>query len=369
MKRTKNPRILLVAPLPPPINGSCMVSQQIKDSHLVNDRFRCDWVNLSTSPRMEDLGKNSPTKILRYAASLLRTFWLLLTHRYRYCYLAITCHGIPFLKNAPFVLLCKLFRRKIIIHHHNKGMSADVDKWPYKWLLPLVYRNAKVVLLSWRLYPDIERVVPKENVAICPNGIKDTFHDVDIERNNATPHLLFLSNLIESKGVLVLLDALKILTDRGVRYVCNYVGGETTEIDAERMTIEINHRGLRDQVLYLGRKQGNAKADILANSDVFVLPTYYSNECFPLVLLEAMQFALPCITTDEGGIRDIVIDGETGLICPKHDATALADALQKLITDKDLRRTMAKKAQTRQRELFTEMAFENRMVEIITNCD
>ena len=100
----------------------------------------------------------------------------LMHRRYDLCYLAITCHGIGFLKDAPFVLLCKLFGKKIVIHQHNKGMSRDVKQWPYRWLLPLVYRNTKVILLSWRLYPDIENVVRKEQILICPNGIPEETH-------------------------------------------------------------------------------------------------------------------------------------------------------------------------------------------------
>ncbi|MBE6340891.1 MAG: glycosyltransferase family 4 protein [Bacteroidales bacterium] len=367
MKTIPKPRILFVAPLPPPINGSCIVSQQIKDSTLINEKFRCDWVNLSTSSRMEELGKNSAMKIMRYAASLFRMFCLLLSHRYSLCYLAITCHGVPFLKNAPFVLLCKLFRRKIIIHQHNKGMSADTDKWPYRWLFPLVYSKARVVLLSWHLYADIESVVSKENVLICPNGVGAETLSAEAHSNNQLPHLLFLSNLIESKGVLVLLDALKILVDRGLQYVCNYVGGETVEVDFERLATEINSRNLGERVHYLGRRQGREKEYIMEQSDVFVFPTYYHNECFPLVLLEAMQHALPCVTTNEGGIADIVVDGETGIICPQRDAVALADALQKLITDKTMRLTMGRNGQSRQKALFTEKAFEERMTNILVS--
>ena len=148
------------------------MSQQIKDSKLINDSFDCDWVNLSTSRRMDEIGKTTLAKPFRLFGALCKEFWLLLAHNYDLCYLAITCHGIGFLKDAPFVLLAKLFRKKIVIHQHNKGMGNDVDKWPYRWLLPLCYKNANVILLSWYLYPDIEKVVPKENVVICPNGIK-----------------------------------------------------------------------------------------------------------------------------------------------------------------------------------------------------
>ena len=158
MKKT---RILFITPLPPPVHGSAMVSQYIKDCKELQDEFQCDFVNLSTSRTIDEIGQNSIKKYWRFIMSYMLTFWKLLIHRYAFCYLAITCHGLGFLKDAPFVLLCKLFRRKIVIHQHNKGMSNCVGKQPYKWLLPLVYKNTKVILLSWYLYPDIEKVVKK----------------------------------------------------------------------------------------------------------------------------------------------------------------------------------------------------------------
>ena len=58
----------------------------------------------------------------------------------------------------------------------------------------------------------------------------------------------------------------------------------------------------------MGRKYGEEKERLFRESDIFVFPTYYDIECFPLVLLEAMQYGLPCVNTDEGGIRDIVVN-------------------------------------------------------------
>ena len=101
----------------------------------------------------------------------LKTLWLLLTHRYDLCYLAITCHGIGFLKDAPFVWLCKMFGCRVLIHQHNKGMSNCIERWPYRWLIPYIYKRARVMLLSWHLYPDIAKVVKREQVVICANGI------------------------------------------------------------------------------------------------------------------------------------------------------------------------------------------------------
>lgn len=356
--------VLFIVPLPPPVHGSAMVCQQIRDSRIINEAFRCDYVNLSTSRRMDEVGKFNPVKIVRMATTFFETFWLLLTHRYNACYLALACHGGAFLKDAPFVLLCKLFRRKIVIHQHNKGMAADVDRWPYRWLLPLVYRNVKVILLSWHLYPDMEKVVPSENVVVCPNGIAVPDNAYE-ERNNAVPHLLFLSNLMESKGVFVLLDALKMLVDKGLSFYCDFVGGETKEIDEERLKQEVKKRGLNQFVNYHGRKYGAEKDMFFEQSNIFIHPTY--NDCFPLVLLEAMAHYLPIVTTDEGGIPDVVQDGINGIICERRNAQSLADGIERLLKDSALRRQMAVAGHKRLLEEFTTELFEKRMKEILIN--
>ena len=368
-KRNKTPRVLFIATLPPPVHGSAVVSRQIKDSKLINEAFYCDWVNLSTSRRMDEIGKKTLAKPFRLTGALCKEFWLLLTHHYDLCYLAITCHGVGFLKDAPFVLMAKLFRRKIVIHQHNKGMASDVDRWPYRWLLPLCYKNAKVILLSWYLYPDIEKVVPKENVVICPNGIKvqefKSSGEQDSLETNHVPRLLFLSNLIESKGVFVLLDALKILKDKGYSFICDFVGGETKEIDAIRFIEEVEMRGLNGIALYLGRKYGETKEEAFEQSDVFVLPTL--NDCFPLVLLEAMAHKKPVVATNEGGIPDVVKDGENGLIAERKDSESLAHCIGRLLESEELRKRMGEDGYKKLKAQFTEEMFEKRMKEILSN--
>ena len=360
------PRMLFITPLPPPVHGSAMVSQYIKDCKELQDEFQCDFVNLSTSRNIDEIGKRSIMKYIRFIGAYFITFWKLLTHRYALCYLAITCHGMGFLKDAPFVLLCKLFRRKIVIHQHNKGMSKCVDKQPYKWLLPLVYRNTKVILLSWYLYPDIEKVVKKEQILICPNGIPELFDkEPHFERNNQVPNLLFLSNLIPSKGVYVLLDACKILKEKGYKFVCNFVGGESKEITKEVFEKAVDERGLNEIVYYKGPKYGNEKNAFFSNADIFVFPTYYFNECFPLVLLEAMQYKLPIITSCEGGIPDIVTNGENGFVCKTNDVDTTSDAIEKLLKDSGLRTQMGNNGHKLFRENFTLSVFNKNITWIL----
>lgn len=360
----KKPRILFITPLPPPVHGSAMVSQYIKDCKELQEEFVCDFVNLSTSRNIDEIGKKSLMKYIRFIGAYFITIWKLLTHRYSLCYLAITCHGMGFLKDAPFVLLCKLFRRRVVIHQHNKGMSNSVDKQPYKWLMPLVYRNTKVILLSWYLYPDIEKVVKKEQILICPNGIPELFDkEPHFERKNQVPNLLFLSNLIPSKGVYVLLDACKILKEKGYKFVCNFVGGESKEITKEVFEKAVDERGLNEIVYYKGPKYGDEKNEFFANSDIFVQPTL--NDCFPLTLLEAMQYKLPLVSTDEGAVPDMVKKEGNGFICKRNDVDSTANAIKELLDSKEQRILMGKNGYRLFKEQFTLEVFNKNITKIL----
>lgn len=331
---------------------------------MINKVYICDFVNLSTSRKMDEIGKRSLKKIFRFVSSYIAVFFKLLFNHYNLCYLAITCQGIGFLKDAPFVLLCKLFGRKVVIHQHNKGMSHCVDRWPYRWLLPLVYRDTKVILLSWHLYDDISKVVKREQVLICPNGIPEMLVRTSVsERNNLVPRLLFLSNLIESKGVYVLLDTCKILKDKGYKFVCNFIGGESKEINRFVFKAALKERGLNECVVYHGPKYGSEKEEYWQTTDIFIQPTY--EDCFPLTILEAMQHGKPVVSTDEGAIPDLVIENKNGFVCKRKDVDSLVVALEKLLNDKKLREDMGDNGYQIYKNKFTLDVFEKNMNDIL----
>lgn len=120
-------------------------------------------------------------------------------------------------------------------------------------------------------------------------------------------------------------------------------------------------------VFYYGKKYGVDKALFFRNADIFVFPTYYPNECFPLVLLEAMEYAIPCISTNEGGISDIIEDHRSGYLVPRNDADMLAEKIAFLIDHPEERYAMGREGRRKFKNAFTLDYFECRIADILSN--
>ena len=116
---------------------------------------------------------------------------------------------------------------------------------------------------------------------------------------------------------------------------------------------------------YWGRRYGSEKDVFWKDADIFVFPTYYHNECFPLVILEAMEQGLSVISTNEGGIPDIIGNGNSGYTVEKNNPSSLASAIELLIKDPELLNSMGKAGRQLFEEKFTEEVFEKRMKECL----
>lgn len=337
-----------------------MMGKYVHDSKLINEEFRCHYINLTTAENLQDIGKGSVKKYLRYLGIIGKVVLRVVTFKPQLVYVTPTACGGGFYKDFVVVQLLKLLRRKVVVHYHNKGVVTRQDKKLDDWMYRRFFKGIKVILLSDALYEDVKKYVKREDVLICENGIPGNAVDAkDITRANTTPRILFLSNLLIAKGVFVLLDALKMLDDKKLNFICDFVGAETNEIDAQRFQEEVEMRNLQNKVAYLGKKYGEEKENLYKKSDFFILPTL--NECFPLVLLEAMQHALPCVASEVGGISSIIRHGENGYLVEMNNPKALADSIEKLLMDADLRKNMGENGWMKFKSDFTLEAFEKRM--------
>ena len=342
------------------------MGQYIRKSNLINKTFKCRYIILGTSADFSEIGKFQIQKVFKYIFIIFSSIRNLLFHRPDLCYFAITVKGLAFYKDLIIVILFKCFGVKLIYHLHNKGVSICKDKAIYNFFYKLVFNNAEVILLSKNLYQDIDKYVPYNSIYICPNGIpSNNYSSERILTYKKKINILFFSNLYRSKGVYVLLNALKVLKKKGIPFQGTFAGG-FGDITGEQFQNKLIDCNIDNNVIYIGEINENDKRSMFINADIFAFPTYF--ETFGLVNIEAMKYGLPVISTFEGGIPDIIEDGKTGFLIPKHEVNSLADKLEILIKNNELRKSMGMKGRLRFERNFTLQKFENRMNIILLKC-
>lgn len=350
---------------PPPVHGSAVVGKQIMESKLVNDAFRGRYINLILSRKVSDSGKTSAMKIARFVKVWFQLLGTLLFHRPHLCYYALTTTGLGLRKDLILIALIRLFRIKIVYHIHNRGIIKEKKSRMKVLCYRFVFKNARVILLSKHLYYDVEAYVSPPDVLYCPNGIAD--YQPGIGYLSPTIHrpfrILFLSNLMKEKGVFVLVEACVILQRKGYIFQCDFVGGEG-DVKGSELAAFAKHRGLTTEVNYLGKRYGKLKEMVFEEADVFVLPSRC--DCFPLVILEAMQHRLPVISFAEGGIPDMVDDGVTGYLLSRDEgASDIAGRIEHLMNHSWLREEMGANGRVKYENYFTLGVFERRLLSIL----
>lgn len=353
-------KALFILQIPPPNHGASAVGESIMKSSKINHKVNIDYVRFSTVPKSNHF--KVLFRIIAFASLYIKVFYRLCCHRYNLIYLTPTLTGLAFYKDFFVVLIVKLFSKNIVYHFHNKGIS--VNKAVPKFIKRFFFKNVKVILLSKKLYSDISNYVEEKNVSYCANGVLSNSSQTKNKIINENIRLLFLSNLIESKGVFVLLEACRDLVKRNLAFSCHFVG-PFYNINEEKFFSYINKNHLQQYVKYHGAKYNNDKIEMFKMADLFVFPTFYSDECFPLVILEAMSYGLPVISTNEGAISEIIDDGENGFIVEKKDAIDLADKIEILINDKHRLIEMGKAAKTKFENTYTFANFETNFMRIL----
>jgi len=179
--------------------------------------------------------------------------------------------------------------------------------------------------------------------------------------------LVSICRLVKGKAVDLVLRALKILAARGIpyRYVIGGDGRERGSLEAL-----VDELGLRDRVHFKGSVEGQAKWSLLRDADVFVMPSRFDpafpwpwRESFGIAFAEAAAFGVPAVGSTSGGIPDVVVDGETGILVPEDSAQDLADALTLLYQKPEIRKQMGVAARERARRQFSPTAIAARFRE------
>ena len=168
------------------------------------------------------------------------------------------------------------------------------------------------------------------------------------------PLILSIGRLISKKGFDVLIDACALLRQRGHGFRCEIIGEGPL---FEELETRIRRQDLREQVHLAGPKTQAEIAARLSKATVLALPCRIdpdgAMDNLPTVVMEAMASALPVVSTDIGGISEMVRDNETGLLVAQNDPGATASALGQLISDGELAQSFGHRGRERAEEIFS----------------
>lgn len=242
-----------------------------------------------------------------------------------------------FLRKSLLLFLAMVVRRPFVLHLHGgefkQYYEQEIGVFWKRYVRFILENAARVIVLSpsWKTW--VSNVIETPNIVSIANPVfvnRYVAHPTD----KKSPTILFLGRLEQGKGIYDLIEVMTRLKTQipGVRLMCGGVG------DIEKIRKEVLDKGIEANVELLGWVTGSAKEKLLAEAAVYVLPSY--SEGLPMGLLEAMASGLPVVATTVGGIPDLVSDRVEGLLIPPGDCDAFADAIDELLRNPELRKSM-----------------------------
>jgi len=287
-------------------------------------------------------------------------------------------HGIPLVVTAHSIEPLRPWKREQL------GRGADVSAWAERTALEAA---DAVIAVSTEMRGDLLRhyALAPERVYVIPNGVDTEIYrpasgQTRLQRfeiDPARPYVLFVGRISRQKGLLHLIQAASHLR-AGTQVVLCAGAPDTPEIAREVEAAVARARAERPGIVWIPEMVDRATAvELYSHAAVFCCPSVY--EPFGLINLEAMACEVPVVASAVGGIPEVVVDGETGLLVPvelvEHDgvvaprdpegfARDLARALNDLLDDAGLRRTMGVKGRQRAESLFSWGAVARRTLEL-----
>jgi len=231
----------------------------------------------------------------------------------------------------------------------NSGIRGELQKYinDTEWML--TYESSEVIVNSNYMKNELQRLfgLPYEKINVVPNGVNLNLfsgieRDYDFRRRFAADNekiILFMGRLVYEKGIQTLISAMpKILANyHDAKLIVAGKGGMIDELRNQ-----VNYLGLGNKVYFTGYLGSKDVQRMYKCADVAVFPSTY--EPFGIVALEAMLSGTPVVTSDVGGLNEIVEHGVNGMKSYAGNANSLADSILALLFDPKLCDTVTKNA-------------------------
>jgi glycosyltransferase involved in cell wall biosynthesis len=363
-------KVLVVGQTPPPYGGQAMMILR-----LVNANFRrieIVHVRMSFSDSFKSVGKISGAKILYVPTLIWKIIWTRFQKKASILYFPPAGPNLnPVLRDIAILFFIRPFFAKTIFHFRAAGVSEFVrsSNFLVRYFAKLVYNKPDMAIQLSRMNPPDGAYFKARKIAIVMNGLEDAaLPFLPLVRNdNRVARVVSVGVIKESKGIFVLLEALRLLRARSISVHFTCVGDfDSVELE-QTVKAKCKEWDIENYTAFLGVKIGADKWNEYAKADIFCFPTFFEAESFGNVAVEAMMFELPVVATMWRGIPDIVDDGKTGFLVPVHDPIAVASKIEILISNPSLRKAMGIEGRHKFLKYFTLAKHLEKMEDLFVN--
>ncbi len=235
----------------------------------------------------------------------------------------------------------------------HSGAAATLYHWADRLMRPLT--TVTICVSDHARARGLEaRTCTADQTAVIPNAVEIEPAPA-AKRDREPPVLLAVGRLKAPKDFMTLVRGLALLPPGSVDALIVGEGPDRAALEAE-----IRRLGIGDRVRLVGERRD--VPELLAGADLFVLPS--ASEGMPVSVLEAMAAGLPVVGSRVGGVPELVVDGETGLLVEPGDPEALAAAIGRLVADPELRRQLGDAGRERAQRRFALEPFRRAHVEL-----
>ena len=281
----------------------------------------------------------------------------------------------PWSDRSAFVSL--IASKLLNISYSVQARAHDIHRKNYLFGLEEKFNNADFIITNtnYNLEHLGKNYSLNGKVNLIYNGI-DLKQFVPVNGENQDPgpvKLLCVARLVEQKGLIILLKAVKILKDKNYEFTCEIIGGPESLYMNYYISLKKLHKELElsENVFFLEAQPFDKVLKHYNESDIFVLPCVVaedgSRDITPNSLIEAMAMKLPVISTTVTGIPEIVDNGINGILIPPNDIDALVNAVEKLFNEPLLRRQFGENARRKVEERFDINKNINRYIHLFEN--
>lgn len=359
------PKIVFLGKLPPPYIGPAVATGILLKSKLT-EKYQLFHLDTSDHRDINTLGAFDLKNLVLPFWQYLKLKYMIIRYWPQAVYIPSAQTTVAFIRDIPFILIAKFFRKKVICHLRGGNFknwyqgASKVTRWLVRRIQRLV--DAQIVLGEC-LVDMYTGLMPREKIFVVPNGGDFPVAEREEKKsgNGQKLKVLYLANFVRSKGVLETLHAVPEVFNKFHNIEFIFAGSWfDMETKKEFASFLVEHSELPVKVM--DPMTGAEKFSLLASTDIFVFPTYYENEGHPWVIIEAMAAGLPIISTDHGAICETVSDGVNGFIIKKKNPDQITEKILILASNNEIRERMGNNSRKIYENKFTEEKMINKLV-------